>query len=128
MRSYVNPSAAALAGLAYLDMGRLKALPPRVATVRNRITVPAKVPDPFYEGNAWREFIRAIKVQRGYVCEVVTCRKDCSSNHRGLIGDHIVERKDGGADFDPSNVMLMCAACHNRKTARERGRRGRQAV
>jgi hypothetical protein len=124
----VNPPAAALAGFVYLDMGRLKALPPRVASVRARIAVPAKVADPFYEAGEWRSFIRAIKLQRGYVCEVVTCRKDCSDNHRGLIGDHIVERKDGGADFDPSNVMLMCTACHNRKTARAREHRGRQLV
>ncbi len=43
-----------------------------------------------------------------------------SGNRRGLIGDHIVERKDGGADFDPLNVRLLCAACHNRKTAAAR--------
>lgn len=109
-------------------MARLKALPARVSSLPPRISVPAKVPDPFYESVAWREFIRAIKVQRGFVCEVPSCRKDCSDNHRGLIGDHVVERRDGGADFDPANVMLMCTACHNRKTASERGRRGRQAV
>ena len=62
------------------------------------------------------------------VCEEAACRKDCSATPRGLIGDHIVERKDGGADFDPLNVRLLCAACHNRKTARERTRRGLQAV
>lgn len=128
MRSYVNPPAAALAGFVYLGMGRLKALPPRVASVGSRIAVPAKVPDPFYESTAWRALVHAIKVQRGYVCEVPDCRKDCSGNHRGLIGDHIVERSDGGADLDPSNIMLMCTACHNRKTARERGRRGQRAV
>ena len=29
-------------------------------------------------------------------------------------GDHIKERRDGGADFDPGNVMIRCATCHGR--------------
>lgn len=109
-------------------MGRLKALPSRVSSLPPRIVRPEKVVDPFYEAREWREFVRLIKQQRGFVCEEVTCRKDCSATPRGLIGDHIVERKDGGADFDPLNVRLLCTACHNRKTARERTRRGLQAV
>ena len=109
----------------YLDMGRLKAMPPRVATLGDRVARPAKVVDPFYEGPAWRDFVRTVKAQRGYVCEVPECRRDCSGTPRGLIGDHIVERKDGGADFDPLNVMLMCTACHNRKTVAQRMRRER---
>ena len=100
-------------------MGRLKAMPPRVASVGSRIAVPAKVPDPFYEGIAWREFIRAIKVQRGYVCEVVTCRKDCSGNHRGLIGDHIVERKDArlGQGLSAGRTARMVAPTSTRPTS-----------
>jgi len=33
--------------------------------------------------------------------------------------------KDGGARLDPSNIMLRCAACHNRKTHREKAARAR---
>ena len=40
-----------------------------------------------------------------------------------LLGDHVVEIKDGGARLDPSNVMLRCYSCHARKTAEERNRR-----
>lgn len=109
-------------------MGRLKALPSRVSSLPSRIVRPEKVVDPFYESREWREFVREIKRQRGFICEEVGCRKDCSAAQRGLIADHIVERKDGGADFDPLNVRLLCTACHNRKTARERTRRGLQAV
>lgn len=109
-------------------MGRLKALPPRVASIAARVSAPAKAVDPFYESSAWRSLVREIKRQRGYRCEVATCRKDCSGTPRGLIGDHIVERKDGGADFDPLNVMLMCTGCHNGKTVRERMRRERGAI
>ena len=109
-------------------MGRLQSLPSRVSSLPSRVDPPAKVADPFYLSPAWREFVRVIKRQRGYICEVPECRKDCSATPRGLIGDHIVERKDGGADFDPLNVMLMCTACHNGKTARERTRRQRSVV
>jgi 5-methylcytosine-specific restriction endonuclease McrA len=106
-------------------MGRLQSLPPRIASLPARIARPDKVVDPFYESNAWRQFVREIKRQRGYVCEALGCGRDCSATPRGLIGDHIVERRDGGADFDPLNVMLMCTGCHNRKTVRERMRRER---
>jgi 5-methylcytosine-specific restriction protein A len=109
-------------------MGRIKALPPRVATVAARVQAPAKGVDPFYESNAWREFAREIKRQRGYRCEAVECGRDCSHAARGLIADHVVERRDGGADFDPLNVMLLCTACHNSKTARERRRRQARPV
>lgn len=102
-------------------MARVSALPPRINTAPSRVRPPAKVPDPFYTSTDWRTFVREIKRQRGYVC--AECRADCTSTPRGLIGDHIIERKDGGADFDPLNVRLLCMACHNRKTATARDRR-----
>lgn len=104
-------------------MGRLKSLPARVASLAPAVAVPAKVPDPFYESAEWRTFAREVKAQRGYRCEEVTCGRDCSDTPRGLIADHVVERRDGGADFDPVNVRLLCTACHNRKTASARARR-----
>lgn len=109
-------------------MGRIKALPPRVASLPARVRVPVKTPDPFYVSDAWRSFVREVKRQRGYVCQGKGCGMDCSASPRSLIGDHIIERKDGGADFDPLNVQLLCIGCHNRKTAGARERRLRQAV
>jgi len=102
-------------------MARIRALPPRISTVASRVRPPAKVPDPFYTSPNWRTFVREIKRQRGYRCE--GCGMDCASSPRSLIGDHVVERKDGGADFDPLNVRLLCLGCHNRKTAAARDRR-----
>jgi 5-methylcytosine-specific restriction endonuclease McrA len=102
-------------------MGRLKAISPRIAPIAPRVTVPAKVADPFYQSAEWVDLCRAIKRQRGYICQ--GCGADCRSTPRRLIGDHIVERKDGGADLDPLNVQLLCIGCHNRKTARARERR-----
>jgi cytochrome c553 len=41
--------------------------------------------------------------------------------------DHVKERKDGGADFDPGNVLFRCATCHGRKTEEARQARARDA-
>jgi 5-methylcytosine-specific restriction protein A len=104
-------------------MGRLKTIGSRVASVAPRTAPPQKVADPFYVSAEWREFARAVKRARGFVCENPDCKRDCSHAPRGLIADHIVERSDGGADFDIANVMLLCIACHNSKTAIERTKR-----
>lgn len=40
-----------------------------------------------------------------------------------MFADHIVERKDGGAEFDPANGQCLCGSCHSRKTAAERAKR-----
>jgi 5-methylcytosine-specific restriction endonuclease McrA len=39
--------------------------------------------------------------------------------------DHIVPRRRGGADLDPTNVQAMCASCHSAKTAIRDGGFGR---
>lgn len=100
---------------------KLQHLPPRLAPPRPRMAPPAKIVDPFYVSREWRELVGLVKAQRGYVCEA--CGADMRSNRRALIGDHIVERKDGGADLDPLNVQCLCLPCHNRKTARTKAER-----
>ncbi len=109
-------------------MGRLKTIGSRVASVAPRTAPPQKVADPFYLSAEWRQFARAVKQARGYVCENPDCRRDCSNAPRGLIADHVEERRDGGADFEIANVMLLCIACHNSKTAIERTKRHLRAV
>ncbi|MBX7496774.1 HNH endonuclease [Qipengyuania sp. 6B39] len=97
-------------------MARLKGLGPRVATLGPRVRALPKVADRFYASPEWRSLVKAIKAERGAWCE------RCGSTHR-LIGDHKVERRDGGADLDPANVELLCQACHNAKTAEARAKR-----
>jgi len=41
-----------------------------------------------------------------------------------VIVDHVVEIKDGGASFSEDNAQSLCHACHNRKTAKEKEKRG----
>ena len=72
--------------------------------------------DAFYSSPEWRRLVADIKRVRGPFCQ------RCGSNV-GLVADHIVERKDGGADLDPSNIELLCAAHHNAKTAEARRKR-----
>lgn len=70
----------------------------------------------FYTSPEWRGLVRDIKAVRGNCCE------RCGSSYR-VAGDHKVELKDGGAPLDDENVELLCAACHNRKTAAARAAR-----
>lgn len=39
--------------------------------------------------------------------------------------DHIIPISSGGAQFDKQNLQTLCLDCHRKKTARERGRRGK---
>jgi 5-methylcytosine-specific restriction enzyme A len=79
--------------------------------------------EPFYVGADWKQLMRQIIKQRGRACE--DPRHDPARPRLGvrLLGDHVVELRDGGARLDPRNVMLRCYACHARKTADERQRR-----
>lgn len=68
---------------------------------------------------------------RGQRCEACGKTRDDDGRSVRLIADHIVERRDGGADFDPANIQLLCirlnadgqGGCHNRKTTVARHRR-----
>jgi 5-methylcytosine-specific restriction protein A len=73
----------------------------------------------FYQSAAWQN-IRALKISRTPYCE------QCYAEGRMIfaeIVDHKVEIADGGAKLDIANLTSLCRACHNRKTAAERGKR-----
>lgn len=106
---------------------RLASLPPMVGAIDMRTARPApKVAEAFYRSPEWRKLVASLIKQRGRRCEVRSpkCSDDGSGTVR-LIGDHVHERRDGGAELDPTNVRLTCYACHNAKTAQERARRMR---
>jgi 5-methylcytosine-specific restriction enzyme A len=85
-------------------------------TLRPMVAVPAKRADALYLSREWRALVKRIKQVRGCYC----CK--CGAGGKGvrIIGDHIVEVKDGGAELDEANVQLLCMACHNSKTAAAR--------
>jgi 5-methylcytosine-specific restriction enzyme A len=89
-------------------------LPPRIAPI-------PKMADAFYLSAEWRALVDGIKRERGWKCEV----KGCGAHPPvRILGDHIIELKDGGAALDRRNVMLMCLPCHNTKTAAVKRGRG----
>lgn len=84
-----------------------------------------KQADPHYltdEHRAWREQVLR---KAGYRCEWVEKGERCTKaepKHR-MFADHIKERADGGAPFDPANGQCFCGAHHSIKTARARAAR-----
>ena len=79
--------------------------------------------DAFYSTPAWRALVARLIKQRGRRCE--DPEHDCSTPRFGvrIFGDHIIEKRDGGAPLDPRNILLRCGSCHTRKTAAERAQR-----
>jgi 5-methylcytosine-specific restriction endonuclease McrA len=97
-------------------MGKLKAMPTRLGALPAKVRQAPKVAEGFYQSKEWRELVARVKRKRGAWCE------RCGSTER-LIADHIVERKDGGADLDETNIELLCGKHHASKTAAARARR-----
>ena len=98
-------------------MNRIKSLPPLVKPLNQSIAKPVpRTIEPLYSSKAWLSLMSRIKRLRGNHCE------RCEAKGR-LVGDHIVELKDGGAPLDPANVQLLCWSCHTIKTNAERAKR-----
>ena len=96
----------------------LQALRPRVTTLSlQTAALPPKVADPFYSSAAWIALRDRVRREARGRCQVQGCTQ------RGMIVDHIVELKDGGAPLDRSNVWLTCRSHHNQKTVTERAKR-----
>lgn len=98
---------------------RLKTIGPRVATLDTRRVKPApKQVDDFYSSAAWKQLREAVKAERGHRCQ----RADHTCSGR-LMVDHVIERRDGGADFDRRNLVVLCEHHHAVKTAAARATR-----
>jgi 5-methylcytosine-specific restriction endonuclease McrA len=106
-------------------MAKLTALKPSLRSPPPLLTTPPKIADRFYLTKEWRDLVASIKRERGAYCEaVLPSGQVCRSGFR-IIGDHIHERRDGGADLDRTNVQLLCFPCHQAKTAAARKARAR---
>ena len=99
-------------------MARLTASPARIGGLAARVAAAPKVAEAFYQSAAWRSLVARVKRERGSWCQ------RCGSRRR-VIADHIVERRDGGADLDPNNIEMLCFDHHAAKTAAARARRAR---
>lgn len=74
---------------------------------------------------AHRRWAEAVKRRAGYRCEGCGAegREIAGASGVPLYADHIKERKDDGARYDPANGRCLCGRCHGRKTAEERAKR-----
>lgn len=104
-------------------MGRLASLKPRLAAAdMRRVLPPPKVADPELqtpEHRAWRAEVIARADGR---CQWPAGCTKAAPRHR-MFADHIVERRDGGARYDPANGQCLCGQHHSLKTALERAKR-----
>lgn len=90
-----------------------------------RVQSPPKVVEAFYQTVEYREWREAVIARAGRRCEAVENGGRCwkaEPRHR-MFADHIVERKDGGAPFDPGNGQCLCGAHHSLKTAEAKAAR-----
>jgi 5-methylcytosine-specific restriction protein A len=97
----------------------------------SRLRPAPKKAEPFYQSPEWRDLRSSIIAERGRRCERCGKTREGDGSPVKLILDHIIERRDGGADLDRRNLQLLCTAeggngvdglggCHARKTARAR--------
>lgn len=108
-------------------MPRLSTPKPRVQTLdTRRAHPPPKQTESFYRSPEWRDLLARLIRERGRRCEM----PGCGAGGPGvrIFGDHVHEISEGGARLDPRNVRLICAACHNRKTAAARAVRSAEGA
>ena len=91
-------------------MVRLTRAPSRLTSAPPRLRAAPKVADPFYLSAEWRVLLAEIIAERGKACE------ECGAKGY-VIGDHIIEIRDGGKRLDKANIKLLCAKHHGIKTA-----------
>ena len=96
-------------------VSRLSYAPARFSVAPSRFAMAPKQAESFYTSTVWRALAAKMKRAQPF-CGV------CGSKAR-LVADHIVERRDGGADFDPANIQVLCHAHHQAKTVTSRAKR-----
>ena len=71
--------------------------------------------DALYDSAAWRRF-RIAYLSRNPLCAA------CLAAGKVVPAtevDHVVNRRDGGPDYEESNLQALCVRCHARKGARD---------
>lgn len=103
-------------------MARLTQLRGRVGSLSSRVRSLPKVAERFYQSAEWKAYRKAHAAWTRATLGGLWCCV-CGSAKR-LILDHVIERKDGGADFPPyDGARWYCTGCHNSKTAAARAKR-----
>lgn len=102
-------------------MAKLQNMGSRIGRLPVKVGTAPKVAEQFYSSIEWRKLVASIKRERGNRCQ----RAGCETPTQRIIADHIVERRDGGADLDRRNIELLCFGHHQQKTAASRAKRAR---
>lgn len=69
------------------------------------------MPKRVYTTSAWRSARRRVLERDGWRCQV----KLPGCLGRANAADHIIERFEGGADFDLENLQATCKPCNSKK-------------
>lgn len=101
-------------------MGRLTNIKPQLGSIGPRLRPPPKITEQFYSSPEWR----ALVARRKRDPDHAAAQRRAKPGER-LILDHIKERRDGGAEFDPANTAWLTMSEHAAKTAKAKGRRAR---
>lgn len=72
-----------------------------------------------YDSSRWRRISNKKRTVTPF-CEMC---EDIGIDRVADVVDHIVEIEDGGGQYEWSNLMSLCHACHNQKTADEKRKR-----
>lgn len=104
---------------------KLRMAQPRVRAVDTSIArQPPKVKDHDLTTPEYRAWRKAVMERAGYRCQWVEHGQRCTKAAPDrLIADHIIERKDGGALYDPANGQALCDSHHVIKGNRARAER-----
>jgi 5-methylcytosine-specific restriction enzyme A len=98
---------------------------PLVPLAAPRVPSQPKKAEEFYLSPQWRKFVVMLILKRGRRCEKCGAFRNDQGEPIRLLGDHIVELKDGGTLLDERNIQILCSKCHSAKTAQARARRSR---
>lgn len=105
---------------------RLTMMKPRLPTMdTRRVKPPPKTADDIYSTPEYRQWRATVIGRANGRCQDPRCKARHWPGQR-LFADHIVELRDGGAPFDPTNGQALCSSAHQYKTARARAARARQ--
>jgi 5-methylcytosine-specific restriction protein A len=104
-------------------MVKLAAMPKRLGGLPRRVQSAPKVAESFYQSRGWRELVDRRKADPDHAAAKARAKPG-----ERLILDHKRERRDGGADLDPSNTEWLTNSEHQAKTAAARRRRARREV
>jgi 5-methylcytosine-specific restriction enzyme A len=77
-----------------------------------------EVHDRFYGTQAWKRIRSEVLKRDGHRCTASDCRTPSGGLGGRLVVDHIIERRNGGADHI-SNLRTLCPSCDNRRHARK---------